>query len=163
EARALQRAAETFGYTHDQLAERRGLARPTVSNKLRLLRLPAPILNALGDGRISEGRARALLPAYDAKERHPEAWEGDLWDGDGDGSLLDMAQRAQNAEQLARWVADVVEAVEEDAAERVDESAAGPAEAPAVPASPEAAPPEIEQQAATEAAEEDDYDEPAWY
>ncbi|MCH8962667.1 MAG: ParB/RepB/Spo0J family partition protein [Bacteroidetes bacterium] len=40
EALAYQRRIEDFGYSHQVLAERYGKKRATVSNKLRLLKLP---------------------------------------------------------------------------------------------------------------------------
>ncbi|MCH1927723.1 chromosome partitioning protein ParB, partial [Shewanella sp. C31] len=38
-----------------------GKARPTVANALRLLQLPEEVLEALEEGRITAGHARALL------------------------------------------------------------------------------------------------------
>lgn len=60
-AEAYQRLVEEFGLSHDEIADRVGKSRVTVTNTLRLLKLPDPIRAVLGDGRISEGHARALL------------------------------------------------------------------------------------------------------
>jgi ParB/RepB/Spo0J family partition protein len=62
EAQAIQRMLDAFGWTQAQVAEHIGLGRPTVANKLRLLRLPAKILAKLNAGEVSERQAIALLP-----------------------------------------------------------------------------------------------------
>jgi ParB family chromosome partitioning protein len=51
---------DRFGLTHEQLANRLGLARPTISNLVNLLELPAEVQEALRVGQISEGHAKAL-------------------------------------------------------------------------------------------------------
>ena len=48
--------------TQERVAERVGKERPTIANALRLLKLPDIALQALRDGDISAGHARALLP-----------------------------------------------------------------------------------------------------
>ena len=60
-AEAFQRLAEEHGLSHEQIAERTGKDRSTITNTLRLLRLTLPVRVALADGRISAGHARALL------------------------------------------------------------------------------------------------------
>ncbi len=62
-ARAFQRLVDQFGHTQDQIAERIGKDRSSVSNSLRLLKLPDAILDMLQDGELSEGHGRALLAA----------------------------------------------------------------------------------------------------
>jgi ParB family chromosome partitioning protein len=61
EARAYQRLVDEFGHTQDQVAQRVGKSRVTVTNSLRLLKLPAPILEWLEAGQLSAGHARAIL------------------------------------------------------------------------------------------------------
>ncbi|PWH18467.1 MAG: stage 0 sporulation protein J [Anaerolineae bacterium] len=60
-AEAYQRLAEQFQLSHEQIAERVGKSRVTITNTLRLLRLPQAVKEALRQGQISEGHARALL------------------------------------------------------------------------------------------------------
>lgn len=60
-AEAYRQLAEEFGLSHDVIAERVGKSRVTVTNTLRLLKLPEGVRQALAAGRISEGHARALL------------------------------------------------------------------------------------------------------
>jgi ParB family chromosome partitioning protein len=67
EASAYQQLVEEFGLTQEQVGERVGRSRVTVTNSLRLLRLPDGAKEALGAGSISEGHGRALL----ALEKEP--------------------------------------------------------------------------------------------
>ena len=60
-AQAYEQLQEEFGLSHEQIAERVAKSRVAVTNTIRLLKLPEPVLQALQDGRISEGHARALL------------------------------------------------------------------------------------------------------
>ena len=60
-AAAYQALMDGFGLSKDQLARRLGKSRAAVTNTLRLVHLPENIQALLGDGRISEGHARALL------------------------------------------------------------------------------------------------------
>ncbi len=61
EAQAYQQLVDDFGLTQEQVAERVGRSRVTVTNSLRLLRLPEQVRQALENGLISGGHARALL------------------------------------------------------------------------------------------------------
>ncbi len=61
EARGYETLINSFGITQEEAADRVGKARPTVTNALRLLRLPEACLDALRDRKISQGHARALL------------------------------------------------------------------------------------------------------
>lgn len=60
-AAAYQALMDGFGLTKEQLARRLGKSRAAVTNTLRLTHLPAPIQALLGEGKLSEGHARALL------------------------------------------------------------------------------------------------------
>ncbi len=64
-AEALDRLTKEHGYTQETLAERLGKDRTTVSNSLRLLKLPATVRTRVITGELSEGHARALLGAPD--------------------------------------------------------------------------------------------------
>jgi len=62
-AEGYQRLAREFSLSQEQVAERVGKDRATVSNIVRLLKLPAPVRQAVADGRLSAGHARAILSA----------------------------------------------------------------------------------------------------
>ena len=61
EAAAYARMADTFGLSHEAIGMRMGRSRSAVTNTVRLLALPAGVQEALADGRLSAGHARALL------------------------------------------------------------------------------------------------------
>jgi ParB family transcriptional regulator, chromosome partitioning protein len=61
QAEAYRQLAEDFNLSHEEIAVRVGKSRVAVTNTLRLLKLPDVVKNALIEGRISEGHARALL------------------------------------------------------------------------------------------------------
>jgi ParB family chromosome partitioning protein len=63
EAHAFRQLLDEHGLTQEQLAQRLGKSRVAVTNTLRLLHLPEPVRQALADGAISEGHARAILMA----------------------------------------------------------------------------------------------------
>ena len=62
---SYQRLLEECKLTQDQLSEKVGKDRSTVSNFLRLLKLPAEIQIAIRDGYITMGHARALVNISD--------------------------------------------------------------------------------------------------
>lgn len=61
EARAYHVLAEEFGKTHEQIADQVGKERSTVTNLLRLLKLPAEVLDHVAADRLTMGHARAIL------------------------------------------------------------------------------------------------------
>ena len=68
EAEGLKSLIETYGFTQEEAADKVGKSRTAVTNTLRLLKLPSPVLQMLGDGKISAGHARALLGLDEEKE-----------------------------------------------------------------------------------------------
>jgi ParB family chromosome partitioning protein len=61
EARALKRLIDEFSLTHSEVAESVGRSRAAVSNLIRLLDLPASVVDLIDSKAISMGHARALL------------------------------------------------------------------------------------------------------
>lgn len=61
EARSLQNLVTKQGLTHTQIAEKLGKSRPYVTNAIRILNLPEPILQLIEAQKISQGHARLLL------------------------------------------------------------------------------------------------------
>lgn len=62
QARAYERLGREFHLTQEQMAQRTGKDRASVSNFLRLLRLPESVQKHVEAGELSFGHARALLP-----------------------------------------------------------------------------------------------------
>jgi ParB family chromosome partitioning protein len=60
-ASAYNHLLEEFDMTQQQVADRVGKNRVTVTNTLRLLKLPTEVKEALLQGKITEGHARAML------------------------------------------------------------------------------------------------------
>ncbi len=61
EGLAFFRLADHFGLTQDEIALRVGKSRPYVTNSIRLLELPQPILNMIAMRQLTAGQARPLL------------------------------------------------------------------------------------------------------
>jgi ParB family chromosome partitioning protein len=61
EAEAFKHLAKEFGLSHEAIADRVGKSRVAVTNTIRLLDAVAAVKQALVDGKITEGHARALL------------------------------------------------------------------------------------------------------
>ena len=61
EAEAYQHLAKEFRMSHEAIAERVGKSRVAVTNTIRLLDASAAVKQALVDGQITEGHARAML------------------------------------------------------------------------------------------------------
>ena len=111
-AAAYQALMEGFGLTKDQLARRLGKSRAAVTNTLRLTQLPEPVRDILGQGRLSEGHARALL-GLDTEEQ-----------------MVRLARRVQD-EKLS--VRQTEELVREQAAEPEEAAATATRAAPQAP------------------------------
>jgi len=61
EARAYEELVKNHQYTQEKVAQRVGKSRAAVANSIRLLSLPAPLRQAVDEGKLTEGHARALL------------------------------------------------------------------------------------------------------
>ncbi|HEX4757023.1 MAG TPA: ParB/RepB/Spo0J family partition protein [Terracidiphilus sp.] len=68
QARAFDRLSREFHMTQEQMAVRTGKDRATVSNFLRLLRLPSSVQTRVESGELSFGHARTLLAFEHAEE-----------------------------------------------------------------------------------------------
>lgn len=73
EARGYKSLLEDYRLTQEEAAQRVGKSRSAVANALRLLNLEEDILNALSDGRLTAGHARALLSVTDTGKRREAA------------------------------------------------------------------------------------------
>ncbi len=66
-ALAYKKLTDELGYTQEEVAEKVGKERASVTNFLRLLKLPNEIQAELQEGRLSVGHAKALLTIEDPK------------------------------------------------------------------------------------------------
>lgn len=68
EARGYRELINRFNLTQEQLAQKLARDRSTIANVLRLLNLPKQVRQAVEEGKITMGHARALLGLEDAKQ-----------------------------------------------------------------------------------------------
>jgi ParB family chromosome partitioning protein len=65
QASAFSKLSRDFGLTQEQIGQRVGVSRESVSNYMRLLKLPAAVLQHLQEGRLGFSEARVLLQLLD--------------------------------------------------------------------------------------------------
>ena len=94
-ARAFQRLVTEFKFTHNEVAKKIGRSREYVSNSLRILSLPEEILNALSEGKITEGHTRPILMLVDHTEEQLVLFK----------EILYKKITVREAERLARKIA----------------------------------------------------------
>ena len=92
EARAYALLLDEFELSLGDLAERVGKAKPTVSNRLRLLELPDDVLGLVERGDLTEGHARAVLAVPDHEGRRRLARQ-----------IVRRGMSVRAAERAARW------------------------------------------------------------
>jgi len=66
-ALAFQRMATELGLSHEQIGQKTGKERTTVTNAIRLLQLPMEVRNMVAAKQLSPGHARALLKFEDSQ------------------------------------------------------------------------------------------------
>ena len=70
EARGIAQLIRLFGLSQEECARRLGKSQSAVANKLRLLRLPEDVLNAMRNAGLTERHGRALLRLETPTEQH---------------------------------------------------------------------------------------------
>ncbi len=68
QARAFARLSQDFGLTQEQIGQRIGCSRESVSNYMRMLRLPMEVQTMLIEGRLDFSMARVLLTLQDQSQ-----------------------------------------------------------------------------------------------
>ena len=63
QAQAFARLSREFNLTQEQIGQRTGTSRESVANYMRLLKLPKPVLDLVGEGKLGFSEARVLLEA----------------------------------------------------------------------------------------------------
>lgn len=94
-ARAFKRLNDEFGFKHGEIAKKVGKSREYVTNTLRLLMLPEFILNALSEGKITEGHTRPLMMLVDRPQEQETLFK----------EILFKKLTVREAEQIARKIA----------------------------------------------------------
>lgn len=79
EALGYQQLMYDYSMTQDQVSQRVGKSRPTITNTMRLLQLPDDVVELVREGKLSAGHARALIPlGGKASQVAGKIIEGDL-------------------------------------------------------------------------------------
>jgi len=68
-AASFEKFIEEFGCTHQELGKKLGLDRSSVSNYIRLLKLPEWIKKLIVEGKLTQGHARTLVSLKSEKEQ----------------------------------------------------------------------------------------------
>jgi len=63
QAEAFARLSREFNLTQEQIGQRTGVSRESVANYIRLLKLPPPVLDLIGQGKLGFSEGRVLLEA----------------------------------------------------------------------------------------------------
>jgi len=71
QAHAFARLSREFNLTQEQIGQRTGVSRESVANYMRMLKLPKPVLDLIGDGKLGFSEARVLLEGL--PHMHPDA------------------------------------------------------------------------------------------
>jgi ParB family chromosome partitioning protein len=91
QALSVYKLQQQFNLSLDDVAKKLGKATSTISNLTRLLQLPDSAMQALRDGKITEGHARAILSLKAWTDKQEELLR----------SILDNAWTVRQAEQFA--------------------------------------------------------------
>ena len=78
EAEAYARLIADYGHSQEEVGRLVNKSRSHVANLLRLLDLPAPVREAVADGRLSMGHARAVITAPDPEQLANEVMRREL-------------------------------------------------------------------------------------
>lgn len=117
-AKALQKALDDFGYTHESLAQRRGMSRAALSNALRLLKLPADVQTMLHSGQISERQGTALLPLFDVDAKTAQNYDFSFTIA----AIVGCAREGESSEKLRQRVSEATQWLEKRMQPELDSS-----------------------------------------
>lgn len=95
EAQAIAQLMQTFGMTQEQIGKRLGKSQSALSNKLRLLKLPADVRYFIEKEGLTERHARALLKLDNEK---------DMWT-----TLKVVVDKKLNVEQTEAYIASLTD------------------------------------------------------
>lgn len=102
EATAYKKLIELFGYTQEKTAQKVGKKRSTISNLIRLLKLPQYVQDDVGSGSLTEGHARCLLRLIDSPTLIQEAREAIIKSSLSVRQTETLVRKMLNAQNLAK-------------------------------------------------------------
>jgi ParB family chromosome partitioning protein len=109
EALGYKRLMDEFSYTQEEMAKQVGKERATISNHLRILKLPEQVLSNISDGLLSMGHAKALLAIGDEKDILAAK-----------KTIIDKGLSVRAAEELARKPSQTINKKKESASKDPD-------------------------------------------
>ena len=101
EANAFAILNSKYGMSHQQIAKSVGKRRATISNSLRLLKLPSDIRKSLRDGQISAGHARAILQGKTIHQM-TNIWKKIIKDNLSVRSAEDLLKNQKNSSDIKK-------------------------------------------------------------
>jgi ParB-like chromosome segregation protein Spo0J len=107
---AVQRRMDVFNWTQEQAAEHLRLSRSTVSNILRIGKLPEGVKADLRLGHIAERTALALLPLYDLPQEILDIAERNWSDVTKPSQIIASARIGQSSEMIRERVEKIITA-----------------------------------------------------
>ena len=122
EAKGYLRLINEFDMTQQEVAEIFGRSRSSVANRLRLLKLPIEVQEAISSGQISEGHARALISVGDTNDivsLHNEIIENGLNVREVEDLASQKKKVSEKSEQLAFSFKEVSERLTRDLGTKV--------------------------------------------
>ena len=124
QAKAFARLSQEFGLTQEQIGQRTGCDRSTVSNYMRLLKLPEAVQTMLYQGLLDFSQARALLTighpdhviklAKEAVEKHLSVEQLETLMIRANYPLVGQPPQPSEGRHAARWVDPNVKAAQRD-------------------------------------------------
>jgi len=105
EARAFVRLSKEFNLSHEEIATRIGKSRPHVTNTMRLLELPIPVVDLISRGGLTPGQARPLLMLSSANEQIATA----MRIAEGKLSAREAEQMASDQRPVSRTIISRIE------------------------------------------------------
>jgi len=94
-ARAFERLVSEFKFKHAEVGKKVGKSREYVSNTLRILSLPEYIIEALSEGKITEGHSRPLMMLVDRPQEQETLFK----------EIIFKKLNVREAESIARHIA----------------------------------------------------------
>jgi ParB/RepB/Spo0J family partition protein len=103
-AKAIQMRLDSFKWTNRQCAEALGVDHSTISNLLRLLKLPEDMQQAILEGKVSERQAMAILPVFEAPDTNTGSNFGSYGYSTNSNGIKQAALNGVSSDELRRKV-----------------------------------------------------------
>ena len=113
-AKAIQQRITDFKWTNRQAADALGVDHSTVSNLLRLLKLPEELQTANMEGKLSERQIQAILPLFEMPEENRKLIESRNYYYNSSARIIQDALQGHSSDYLRNEVDNYFNAVSQD-------------------------------------------------